>query len=101
MSGSYRRGCAVQAWSAFLYFILLTSSFMICPAHGSTFLHVAARHCGACLHSPGRDYGANVSLADFAGKQALLVMFICKHCPYVVHVQRNWHGWDAILRTPR
>ena len=28
-----------------------------------------------------------VSLADFAEKDALLVMFICKHCPYVVHVR--------------
>jgi peroxiredoxin len=28
-----------------------------------------------------------VSLADFADKEALLVMFICKHCPYVVHVR--------------
>ncbi len=33
--------------------------------------------------------GANVSLADFAGKKALLVMFICKHCPFVVHVQEE------------
>jgi peroxiredoxin len=31
--------------------------------------------------------GKLVSLADFAGEAALLVMFICKHCPYVVHVQ--------------
>jgi peroxiredoxin len=28
-----------------------------------------------------------VSMADFSGKEALLVMFICKHCPYVVHVR--------------
>lgn len=28
-----------------------------------------------------------VSLADFAGKKALLVMFICRHCPYVRHVK--------------
>lgn len=28
-----------------------------------------------------------VSLADFQSKKALLVMFICKHCPYVIHVQ--------------
>jgi len=28
-----------------------------------------------------------VSPGDFAEKEALLVMFICKHCPYVVHVQ--------------
>jgi peroxiredoxin len=31
--------------------------------------------------------GQTVSLADFAGKQALLVMFVCAHCPYVVHVR--------------
>jgi peroxiredoxin len=31
--------------------------------------------------------GRPVSLGDFAGKEALLVMFICKHCPYVVHVR--------------
>jgi peroxiredoxin len=27
-----------------------------------------------------------VSLDDFAGAKALLVMFICNHCPYVKHV---------------
>jgi peroxiredoxin len=31
--------------------------------------------------------GQTVSLADFAEKQALLVMFVCAHCPYVVHVR--------------
>jgi len=31
--------------------------------------------------------GRSVSLADFADKPALLVMFICNHCPYVKHVQ--------------
>lgn len=25
----------------------------------------------------------------FAGKRALLVMFICRHCPYVIHVQEE------------
>jgi peroxiredoxin len=40
-----------------------------------------------------------VSPASFAGKDAILVMFICRHCPYVVHVQeelaklgRNYQG---------
>jgi peroxiredoxin len=28
-----------------------------------------------------------VSLDTFAGKKALLVMFICQHCPFVKHVQ--------------
>ena len=28
----------------------------------------------------------NVSLADFSGKPALLVMFICNHCPFVKHI---------------
>jgi peroxiredoxin len=31
--------------------------------------------------------GKTVKLADFAEKKALLVMFVCAHCPYVVHVQ--------------
>jgi peroxiredoxin len=31
--------------------------------------------------------GKTVSLGDFAEQQALLVMFVCAHCPYVVHVQ--------------
>jgi peroxiredoxin len=30
--------------------------------------------------------GRNVSLADFAGAPALLVVFMCNHCPYVKHV---------------
>ena len=31
--------------------------------------------------------GDTISLDTFAGKKALLVMFICRHCPYVVHVK--------------
>ncbi|MEJ2605053.1 MAG: thioredoxin family protein [Anaerolineales bacterium] len=33
--------------------------------------------------------GGTVSLGDFASKKALLVMFICRHCPYVKHVQQE------------
>jgi peroxiredoxin len=33
--------------------------------------------------------GETISLATFTGKQALLVMFICRHCPYVKHVQQE------------
>lgn len=31
--------------------------------------------------------GETISLSKFAEKQALLVMFICQHCPFVKHVQ--------------
>jgi len=31
--------------------------------------------------------GRTVALEDFAGRKGLLVMFICKHCPYVKHVR--------------
>lgn len=31
--------------------------------------------------------GNKYSLADFKDKKALLVMFICSHCPYVKHVE--------------
>ena len=30
---------------------------------------------------------SDISPKTFQGKRALLVMFICRHCPYVVHVQ--------------
>jgi len=46
------------------------------------------------LETPAPDFslpdvvsGKTVRLADFAGAPALLVMFICNHCPYVKHVQ--------------
>ena len=31
--------------------------------------------------------GKTVSLKDFSGRKALLVMFICNHCPYVKHLR--------------
>jgi thiol-disulfide isomerase/thioredoxin len=31
--------------------------------------------------------GKTVSLSDFADRKALLVMFICNHCPYVRHIR--------------
>jgi peroxiredoxin len=33
--------------------------------------------------------GKTVSLGDFHDKKAVLVMFICRHCPYVQHVQNE------------
>src|SRR5512136_2297022 len=33
--------------------------------------------------------GRSVSLADFAAAKALLVMFLCNHCPVVKHVQKE------------
>ncbi len=31
--------------------------------------------------------GSAVTLKDFEGSEALLVMFICNHCPFVIHVR--------------
>jgi peroxiredoxin len=33
--------------------------------------------------------GERVNLGDLADKKALLVMFICRHCPYVKHIERE------------
>jgi peroxiredoxin len=41
----------------------------------------------ANFHLPDVVSGASVSLDSFARKQALLVMFISRHCPYVQHVK--------------
>src|SRR5258706_6888246 len=34
-------------------------------------------------------FGRTYSLADFANKKALLVMFICQHCPYIQHIKKE------------
>jgi len=41
------------------------------------------------FHLPDVVSGRVVSLADFNGKKALLVMFISRHCPYVQHVKHE------------
>jgi peroxiredoxin len=44
--------------------------------------------------------GQTVSLADFHGNAALLVVFMCNHCPYVIHLRA---GLAQLARdyTPR
>lgn len=34
--------------------------------------------------------GGTVALSDFKEAKALLVMFICNHCPYVVHIRKDF-----------
>jgi peroxiredoxin len=41
------------------------------------------------FHLPDVFSGKTVSLASFAGKKGLLVMFICRHCPFVAHVKKE------------
>ena len=38
---------------------------------------------------PDVDSGKVYSLKDFAGKKALLVMFMCQHCPYIKHIKQE------------
>ena len=33
--------------------------------------------------------GRTVSLADFSGEKALLAIFLCAHCPFVIHVKEE------------
>jgi len=39
------------------------------------------------FHLPDVISGRTISLESFVAKSGLLVMFICRHCPYVKHVQ--------------
>lgn len=41
------------------------------------------------FHLPDVVSGNTISLATFDGKSALLVMFICRHCPFVKHVKEE------------
>jgi peroxiredoxin len=38
---------------------------------------------------PDVSSGKTISLKDFQDKNALLVMFLCRHCPFVKHVQQE------------
>ena len=49
----------------------------------STMLPLGTKAPGFSLISTD---GPTVSLSDFDGAPALLVMFMCNHCPYVIHV---------------
>ena len=55
--------------------------------HGCFLHHARSRHSGAGFRLRMSLSGKTVKLADFADKKALLVMFVCAHCPYVVHVR--------------
>lgn len=45
--------------------------------------------------------GRVISAQSFADKDVLLVMFICPHCPYVIHVQEEiaWLGRDYAAKS--
>ncbi len=51
----------------------------------STMLPIGTFAPGFAL--PNVVTGETISLDYFAGKKALLVMFICQHCPFVKHLQ--------------
>jgi peroxiredoxin len=63
----------------------------------STMLALGTRAPGFSL--PDTD-GRIVSLADYRDAPALLVMFICNHCPFVKHVRRELArlGRDCVAR---
>ena len=44
--------------------------------------------------------GEVYQLDSFAGSSALLVMFICRHCPYVVHVEQGSSARRGTAATP-
>ncbi|NEO99423.1 MAG: thioredoxin family protein [Symploca sp. SIO2E9] len=41
------------------------------------------------FHLPDVVSGKTIALDNFASKRGLLVMFICRHCPFVKHVQQE------------
>ena len=51
------------------------------------------------FHLPDVVSGDTVTLGSFADQEALLVMFICRHCPFVVHVQEELARLGSDYRT--
>jgi peroxiredoxin len=59
---------------------------MSMAATPSTMMQLGTRAPQFAL--PDVSTGQQILLEDFKDKKALLVMFICKHCPYVMHVKQ-------------
>jgi peroxiredoxin len=64
------------------------------PSCGFAFAMVAVHSTMLPLGTVAPDFslpdavtGRTVTLADFAGDKAVLVAFICNHCPFVVHLR--------------
>lgn len=56
----------------------------------STMPELGEQAPGFSLPNTNPEYGGEiVSLNDFSAKKALLVMFICNHCPYVVRIREG------------
>ncbi len=54
----------------------------------STMLELGVKAPDFNLPNTNPNFAANTaSLADFADAKALLVMFVCNHCPYVIHLR--------------
>jgi len=53
----------------------------------STMLELGSPAPGFNL--PEVETGEEIGLESFADEKALLVMFICRHCPYVKHIQQE------------
>ncbi|MEA5564344.1 MULTISPECIES: thioredoxin family protein [unclassified Anabaena] len=51
------------------------------------------------FHLPEVVSGETISLATFADKKVLLVMFICRHCPFVKHIQNELTKLGEDYRT--
>lgn len=60
-------------------------------AHESTMLALGTSAPGFTLSNTNRSFGNSlVSLEDVSENEALLVAFICNHCPYVVHLKQHF-----------
>jgi peroxiredoxin len=68
-----------------LPYLLLRWLRNVMPHSQSTLLPPGA--AAPDFHLPDVTTGEIVTLDRFAGSQALLVMFLCRHCPYVQHIQ--------------
>ncbi len=56
----------------------------------SNMLELGTEAPGFTLPNRNPDHGGElVSLEDFAAAPALLVVFMCNHCPYVVHLKQS------------
>ena len=65
---------------------VLTTHIVTMAAVNSTMLPLGTKAPNFQLPDPS---GKQVALSDFAGAPALIVVFMCNHCPYVKHIRNE------------
>ncbi len=89
-----RRWIFVRRFPCYLFLIIIGGSFGMASQlqgaeRGGTMQTLSLESAAPDFHLPDVVTGEIVSRDDFKDKKALLIMILCRHCPYVQHIKKE------------